>query len=692
MNLKLLEKMRASCPSRASLMDFINHTDGNTTTVKPDTRKADEMSLTNAETKLAKTPLGEITNTQTSRDNSVQHGAIKEKPAIFRDEVTEPESIKAPTGEQAGCCPSPSTDGEVSCMVEEPASSPDRHEFTGTPFSELPISEDTNDETTSVTGERVELNPEAPVFSQQQALEKQSTGSSAFEVTSQDLSYFDHERTDGTKEEFPNHQDAVRPYPIYYSTYEVDDNKTSPLCDKQTSPVTEGYPTNYHEAAEHKSANASESDDRTKELSPISGKTNGLTHHEATGQQPVKIPYYEAIDIHHQTAYYEYLDTILEESESEHDEVIKTKFKQRNTTNSDTSSRFENSIASSSELATNESVAIDSQMSESLELGDTIVDPDTPNTVASEHLSEGGKKRIIRFDRDGDLYLKVGTNHSRNMLVDSRALGRASAKLHAVISESAKYDSGDHWTIEFPEGDQKSFAILLNLIHARFEKVPANVTLDRLFGVCTLANKHDMTSVLRPVAERWYLSARTLDIASIFKMAFIAWELGFATDFGEIVGYITHNCSQDEDSELVFGPSKERLAENEVMQNLPIMMSGKLCGSRHGRSEICLMLGKMFSKAEEEGVMDLFTPGSLFQHCESLSMSLATLERKISSVAEYMDVCGSCVGVFELLTEVRAQFGRAGDPLYLHHIRAMATQANKVQMGTWVSDDEKDEY
>jgi hypothetical protein len=103
------------------------------------------------------------------------------------------------------------------------------------------------------------------------------------------------------------------------------------------------------------------------------------------------------------------------------------------------------------------------------------------------------------------------------------------------------------------------------------------------------------------------------------------------------------------------------------------------------------MLGKMFSKAEEEGVMDLFTPGSLYQHCGSLNLSLATLEKKISSVAEYMDVCGSCMGVFELLTGVRAQFERAGDPLYLRHIHAMAKQAKKVQMGTWTSEDDKDD-
>ncbi|EKJ74187.1 hypothetical protein NXS19_001410 [Fusarium pseudograminearum] len=99
----------------------------------------------------------------------------------------------------------------------------------------------------------------------------------------------------------------------------------------------------------------------------------------------------------------------------------------------------------------------------------------------------------------------------------------------------------------------------------------------------------------------------------------------------------------------------------------------------------------MFSKAEEEGIMDIFTPGSMFKHCESLSMSLSSLERKISSVVEYIDVCGSCVGVFDLLTEVRGQFEKAGDPLYRHHIDTMATQAKKVRMGTFVSDDEKDE-
>ncbi|KAM0242729.1 hypothetical protein ACHAPO_001151 [Fusarium lateritium] len=683
-------------------MDFINHTDSSITAIKRDTRKADEMSPITTEAKLVKTPLEDITNTQALCDNSEMQDVVKKKPSAFYGNIAKTVSIKTPTDEQADGYPSPSTGGEVSQMIEEPASSAYRHESTGTHFTELPISEDSNGEMTSVASERIELNPEAPAFAQQRATEEQSIGSPSFEVNTQDISCFDCEEAEHI-EESHSRQEAVERQHLYYSMHEVWNNESVPFYNNQTSSAAEGYPPNNQEAAGHQSANASASEDETGELYPINDKAYALTQ-EATEKQSADTPCYEAVNFQYEPAYYDYLDTILEESESDHDEAIKAKSIQENITNSATSSPFESSVASSNESATNESGVIDSYISDTLEISTTIVDPDTPNTMASEHSNGGGNKRIIRFDRNGDLYLKVGTNHPRNMLVDSRALGRASVKLHAVISESAKGNNGDQWTIEFPDDDPKSFAILLNLVHARFEKVPAIVTLDRLFGVCTLASRYDMTSVLRPVAERWYMSARTIDIGSIFKMAFIAWELGFATDFGEIVGYITHNCSLDDDSELVFGHNKERLKENEIIQKLPIMkcqglselilscsVSGKLCGSRHGRSEICLMLGKMFSKAEEEGVMDLFTPGSMYQHCGSLSMSLATLERNISSVAEYMDVCGSCIGVFELLTEVRTQFGRAGDPLYLHHIHTMAKQAKKVQMGAWSSEDEKDE-
>ncbi|UZP33595.1 hypothetical protein NXS19_001411 [Fusarium pseudograminearum] len=524
-NLKLLEKMRGSCPSRSSFMDFINYKDNNVTIAKVNAEKSDEISPTSIETKLAKTPLGDITNTHACRDNSEKHVAVKEKPTIFHDEIAEPESNSTAAEEQADGCLSPA-DEDSSLMIEEPP----------------PSIESSNDETTSVTSEHVELNPGAPVFIQQRALEQQFSISPAFDVTSQDLSYFDYERSEAVKEESSYHHEAAGLQPIYYChAHEAQSNATASFFDKETSPITEGYPPTHHEAAEPQSANASTGAHETDEFSPTSGETHALAPDEVTDQRLAEVPRYETVEFQHHSAYYDHLDTIAEESESEHDEVIQPRCIREHTTNSDTSSRSENSTASSNE-SVNESGVTDSQISDTLEIGTAIVDPDTPNAATSKQPIEGEKKRTIRFDPNGDLYLK-----------------------------NVKDDTGGRWTIEFPEDDPKSFAILLNLIHARFEKVPANVKLDRLFDVCVLADKYGMTSVLRPVAERWYLSARTLDKDSIFKMAFIAWELGFATDFGEIVGYITHNCSLDGDSELVFGSSKERLAENEIMQTLPIL-------------------------------------------------------------------------------------------------------------------------
>ncbi|RGP79088.1 hypothetical protein FLONG3_2770 [Fusarium longipes] len=710
MNLQLLEKMRSSCPSRESFMDFINHTDSSTAVMKLDAHKPEPPLSTAAETKVEKQPLGDITNIQMSRDNSEKCEAVKEESAIPHAQAASHECMKTPTKEQADGCLSPITDDEGSPMINQPASSPYRYDCIGAHFGVDSTSEATDDDTASITSGRVELNPEAAIFTLEKTPEHQSIGSLEFEVSSQDLSCFDHEQSSAISEEIPNYHEAIEPNSVYYPNREAANNETSNICDKHTNCVTKEYLPSQHEVTEPQSVNTCESEDKIHELPSTNEDAREHAEHKFA-----EVSYHEVVDYQHQPPCYEYLDTIPEESEPEHDGVTGNKFIRVKITTANAQSHFGSSTASSSDSA-----IINPQISDSSEIDTTIIGPETPKTVISTHIRDGGKKRTIRFDRNGDLLLKVGQDYFRNMLVDSRALGRASNKLHAVISQNIKDDTDGPWTIEFPEDDPKSFSILLNLVHARFEKLPAHVTLDQLFGVCTLANKYNMASVLRPVAERWYISARTLEKASIFEMAFVAWELGFATDFGEIIGHITLNCSLDDDSQLVFGPNKQRLVDNKIMQKLPVLtcieehrqlaletfyeecqglselilscsVDGRLCGNQHGRSDICLMLGKMFSKAEEEGVMDLFTPGSLFQHCGSLYMSLAALERKISRVAEYMDICGACVGVYEMVTEVRGQFERAGDPLYLNHIHAMAIQAKKVQMSTWMSDDEQED-
>ncbi|KAF4344431.1 hypothetical protein FBEOM_1574 [Fusarium beomiforme] len=342
-------------------------------------------------------------------------------------------------------------------------------------------------------------------------------------------------------------------------------------------------------------------------------------------------------------------------------------------------------------------------------------------TLVTESVSSETEKPMLCFDPSGDLYLKVGQNPGRMMLVDSRALCRVSPKLKVIITLNKKSDDSE-WTIKFPEDDPAPFALLLNLIHTRFENVPAKVTLKRLYGVCVLTNKYNMTQVLRPVAERWYktVGRPAEDYGLFFKRAFVAWELGYAEDLSDMVGHVVLNCHLDKDNQLVIGENKERLSDFKGFQRVPVLeciadhrelvmetfwhksqtlsemvlyssVNGNMCGTSHSREDMCLMLGKMLSKAGEEGILHLFSFGSHYAVFQTSDLDLMTLEYKISLVADYIDLCGLCPVVFEMVDTIRHQLLTAADPLYLHHFKALETQAAKVRMMPTVPDDDGDD-
>ncbi|KAF5542462.1 hypothetical protein FMEXI_7436 [Fusarium mexicanum] len=371
---------------------------------------------------------------------------------------------------------------------------------------------------------------------------------------------------------------------------------------------------------------------------------------------------------------------------------------------------------------------------ESAELGVTGIDTDpatqtqavvdySVSTETRESVSNESGKPLICFDESGDLYLQVGQNPGRLMLVDSRALSRVSPRLKEIVSLNQKdTEDGGDWTIQLPDDDPAPFTVLMNLIHTRFEKVPAKVSLKKLYGACILTSKYEMTQVLRPVAERWFkaLSTSTEDYGLFFKKAYIAWELGFSEELSEMMGHVVLNCSLDWSDQLVIGESKERLCNFEGLQRIPILdcitehrelaletcwyksqklgeqvlyssVKGRMCGASHSRDEMCLMLGKMLSKAGEEGILDLFHFGGSLDVFRSSDLDLKTLEHKISLVADHIDLCGWCPAVLETVEEVRQQLRRAADPLYLSHLRALQIQAAKVRMIPGVSDDDDDD-
>lgn len=204
-----------------------------------------------------------------------------------------------------------------------------------------------------------------------------------------------------------------------------------------------------------------------------------------------------------------------------------------------------------------------------------INEPTTHNTEpkANKPTAAGLKKPTICFDRNGDLILAIGSGPGRDMLVDSRALSRASPKLHAILSHDGKKNDNS-WTLELPEDDPLPFTILLNLIHTRFERTPARVTLEQLYGICILTQKYNMTEVLRPVAERWYKDIGRPsegEYGLFFKKVFVAWELGFAEDLSEMAGHVVLNCYLDEDDQLVIGKKKEKLSDFSDFQRIPLL-------------------------------------------------------------------------------------------------------------------------
>ncbi|KAF4971073.1 hypothetical protein FSARC_2021 [Fusarium sarcochroum] len=347
-----------------------------------------------------------------------------------------------------------------------------------------------------------------------------------------------------------------------------------------------------------------------------------------------------------------------------------------------------------------------------------------PSVTITEPVASEPEKPIIQFDSNGDLLLRVGSDPVRGMIVDSRALCRASTELQAVLSRSGKENTNTNtnsWTVDLPDDDPTPFALLLNLIHARFEKIPAQVSVNQLYGICVLTSKYKMTEVLRPVAERWYKPiARPSNYGSLFKMAFVSWELGFADDLSQAAGHIVHNCRLNEDNQLTIGAKNKRLSEIEAFQRIPILdcieehrslaleacweecqklsefllscsIKDEMCPVQHSREEICRMMGQMQSKAEEEGILELFCYTSVFEFCQSLHLDLKTLEHKISTVAEFIDVCGWCSGVFDMVAEVRGQCRRAEDPLYLNHLEAMKVQAAKIRMMPWAAESDQEE-
>ncbi|XXG98133.1 hypothetical protein Hte_004454 [Hypoxylon texense] len=141
----------------------------------------------------------------------------------------------------------------------------------------------------------------------------------------------------------------------------------------------------------------------------------------------------------------------------------------------------------------------------------------------------------IEFDQHGDLKLRVGPPNettSNTFLVCSRSLARISPVFDRMLYGSfneAKDSNPEDWTVDLPEDDPASLAIIIRIAHGHFSEVPKILAIDRLYTLTTLTHYYDATKILVPWVDGWLASIEDIlrDSNQLMpKFLWISWELG----------------------------------------------------------------------------------------------------------------------------------------------------------------------
>ncbi|KAI0977538.1 hypothetical protein F4678DRAFT_477564 [Xylaria arbuscula] len=134
---------------------------------------------------------------------------------------------------------------------------------------------------------------------------------------------------------------------------------------------------------------------------------------------------------------------------------------------------------------------------------------------------------------DGDLCIRVGESPATSF-----------------ISKKFRSEDDLEWTIELLD-DPKPMALLLNIIHSRFDQVPDYISIQDLYNICILTDKRAMTHVLRPWARGWLLSTQHLSTLPGLSLReqycherlWISWELSDTASFKKIASVLLLNSS-----------------------------------------------------------------------------------------------------------------------------------------------------
>ncbi|KAI1858039.1 uncharacterized protein JN550_012932 [Neoarthrinium moseri] len=183
------------------------------------------------------------------------------------------------------------------------------------------------------------------------------------------------------------------------------------------------------------------------------------------------------------------------------------------------------------------------------------------------------------MDMDGDLLLQVGTpigapdpNYVATAVfrVCSRTLSRASPAwkrmLYGGFKESSGRRESREWKVDLPADDPASLALLLNIMHGRFDKVPLSLSEEELYEVSVLSDKYNLAHFLRPWAPGWAKYAFTalktqkdgqdadpFESWRVEALLWAAWEMGDDAAFRTAARKLALRASVNDEGELVDG-------------------------------------------------------------------------------------------------------------------------------------------
>lgn len=163
----------------------------------------------------------------------------------------------------------------------------------------------------------------------------------------------------------------------------------------------------------------------------------------------------------------------------------------------------------------------------------------------------------ITFDQDGDLILTVGPeDKNQEMQVDSRALCRASLVFRKMLRGNfaeAQPETGE-WHVRLPDDNVEGFAVLMDMVHIQSTRTPWSPEIPLLYEIVRLADKYDMTQILRPVAAKWLIKHQyKLDniwFDNCIKLLFIARQMGASSLFEGLVVHLAEIAYVDADDHL----------------------------------------------------------------------------------------------------------------------------------------------